>query len=103
MEDKIEIPMVDIISEVTGKTVVMIDTDYVYLDTNEIVDSKTLTECASIKDAREAKIVEDKKIAEAKQYLQDTDYKVLPDYDGNTDGVLEARAEARALIRGLEG
>jgi len=47
--------------------------------------------------------LEAKQIEQAKQYLQDTDYKVLPDYDGNTDGVLEARAEARALIRGLEG
>lgn len=38
----------------------------------------------------------------AKQYLLDTDYKVLPDYDGDTTGILEARAEARALIRQLE-
>lgn len=42
-------------------------------------------------------------IAEAKQYLNDTDYKVLSDYDGDTTGILEARAEARALIRSLEG
>ena len=103
MEDKIEIPMVDIISEVTGKTVVMIDTDYVYLDTNEVVDRKTLTKCVVIKEEKETKIIESKQIAEAKQYLQDTDYKVLPDYDGNKEGILEARAEARALIRGLEG
>jgi cytochrome oxidase Cu insertion factor (SCO1/SenC/PrrC family) len=43
-----------------------------------------------------------KLIHEAKQYLIDTDYKVLPDYDGNTIGILEARAEARTLIRSLE-
>ena len=42
------------------------------------------------------------KISEAKQYLNDTDYKVLPDYDGNTDGIIEARAEARATIRSIE-
>ena len=41
-----------------------------------------------------------KSIAEAKQYLNDTDYKVMSDYDGNTDGILEARAKARATIRG---
>lgn len=38
----------------------------------------------------------------AKQYLSDTDYKVLPDYDGNTDGIIEARADARATIRAIE-
>lgn len=42
-------------------------------------------------------------IEDAKQYLNETDYKVLPDYDGDTTGIIEARAEARALIRSLEG
>lgn len=44
----------------------------------------------------------ERKIKEAKSYLASTDYKVLPDYDGDTTGILEARAEARALIRSLE-
>lgn len=42
------------------------------------------------------------KIADSKEYLTSTDYKVLPDYDGNTTGILEARAEARAYIRANE-
>jgi hypothetical protein len=49
------------------------------------------------------KAINTKQVEKAKQYLQETDYKVLPDYDGDTNGVLEARAEARALIRQLEG
>lgn len=44
-----------------------------------------------------------KQISDAKAYLNDTDYKVLPDYDGDTTGIVEARAEARTLIRSLEG
>jgi hypothetical protein len=52
---------------------------------------------------QELKAIENNKlIQEAKQYLIDTDYKVLPDYDGDTTGIIEARAEARALIRSLE-
>lgn len=43
------------------------------------------------------------KVVEAKQYLKDTDYKVLPDYDGSTEGIVEARVKARYLIRNLEG
>ena len=41
------------------------------------------------------------KVAQAKAYLASTDYKVLPDYDGDTTGMSEARAEARVLIRTL--
>ena len=44
------------------------------------------------------------KISGAKKYLEDTDYKVLPDYD-KQDGVEEIklkRQEARELIRSLE-
>jgi hypothetical protein len=43
-----------------------------------------------------------KEIVEAKAYLTSTDYKVLPDYDGDTTGIVEARAEARNTIRSLE-
>lgn len=50
----------------------------------------------------ETKIKVEQDIANAKQYLLNTDYKVLPDYDGDTTGVLEARAEARVLINALE-
>ena len=49
-----------------------------------------------------AKTAIDKKVSEAKVYLTSTDYKVLPDYDGNTTGIVEARAEARNIIRTKE-
>ena len=42
------------------------------------------------------------KVFEAKSYLASTDYKVLPDYDGDTTGIVEARAEARNTIRTKE-
>ena len=50
----------------------------------------------------EAQDEKDRLVSEAKAYLNDTDYKVLPDYDGNTEGIMEARAEARATIRSIE-
>ena len=40
-----------------------------------------------------------REVADKKAYLLSTDYKVLSDYDGDTEGVLEARAAARAFIR----
>lgn len=40
-------------------------------------------------------------LSEALAYLTSTDYKVLPDYDGDTTGVVEARAKARITIRTL--
>ena len=42
------------------------------------------------------------KVFKAKSYLASTDYKVLPDYDGDTTGIVEARAEARNTIRTKE-
>lgn len=41
------------------------------------------------------------KIRDAQTKLSESDYKVLPDYDGNMEGVLEERARLRALIRDL--
>lgn len=62
--------------------------------TTEVFDFRTAEEITQAEN--------EQKIEEAKQYLASTDYKVLPDYDGDTTGILEARAEARALIRSLE-
>jgi deoxyribodipyrimidine photolyase len=83
-----------------------IDSEFKQFTKEILEDGTEMYQPQELQDALDAlKLEEDKikQIAEAKQYLQDTDYKVLPDYDGNTDGVIEARAEARALIRGLEG
>ena len=103
MQEEYSIALVDVLSEITGMQVVMMEDTYVYLSDSKIIPAKTVNE--AIKKQAEKKIFQEntKKIAEAKKYLQDTDYKVLPDYDGNKEGILEARAEARALIRGLEG
>ena len=49
----------------------------------------------------ELEATDEYKVNQAKSYLTSTDYKVLPDYDGDTTGILEARAEARNIIRTL--
>ena len=49
-----------------------------------------------------AKQAKDKQIADAKAYLLSTDYKFTADYDKDTAEVKAKRAEARAIIRGLE-
>ena len=49
----------------------------------------------------ELEATDEYKVNQAKSYLASTDYKVLPDYDGDTTGILEARAEARNIIRTL--
>lgn len=49
MQDLITIPMVDIISELTGRTVVMKDTDYVFFDTKEVVEEEVLNEATLLK------------------------------------------------------
>ena len=50
----------------------------------------------------EAKEISEK-LAEAKQYLLDTDFKVLPDYDQDSTEVKVKRQEAREFIRANEG
>ena len=53
-------------------------------------------------DAEVAEQARLEKVFKAKSYLASTDYKVLPDYDGDTTGIVEARAEARNTIRTKE-
>ena len=50
-----------------------------------------------------AQQAKDKQIQEAKAYLASTDFKMTADYDEDTTEVRAKRAEARALIRSLEG
>lgn len=50
-----------------------------------------------------AQQAKDKQIADAKAYLSSTDYKFTADYDKDTAEVKVKRAEARAIIRSLEG
>lgn len=50
-----------------------------------------------------AQQAKDKQIADAKAYLLSTDYKFTADYDKDTTEVKAKRAEARAIIRSLEG
>ena len=69
---------------------------------SEYILGKEPIELLPLIEAERVKAEQDKVISEAKQYLNDTDYKVLPDYDGDTDGIIEARAEARATIRAIE-
>lgn len=66
MQDLITIPMVDIISELTGRTVVMKDTDYVFFDTKEVVEEEVLNEANLLK----AKKEEDIRVSSINAYTQ---------------------------------
>jgi len=103
MQEEYSIALVDVLSEITGMQVVMMEDTYVYLSDSKIIPAKTVNE--AIKKQAEKKIFQEntKKIAEAKKYLQDTDYKVLPDYDQDSTEVKVKRQEAREFIRANEG
>lgn len=47
--------------------------------------------------------IKQQEIVELKQFLADTDYKVLPDYDQDSTEVKVKRQEAREFIRANEG
>lgn len=56
MQDLITVPMVDVISEMTGRIVVMKDTSYVFFDTKEVVDDETMNEAVLLKKQKEDKL-----------------------------------------------
>lgn len=53
MQDLITIPMVDIISEMTGRAVVMKDTSYVFFDTKKNVEDEVIADATILKAKKE--------------------------------------------------
>jgi len=52
--------------------------------------------------AKEAQAKAEQEITRLKQFLADTDYKVLPDYDKDSSDIIAERKKARETIRNLE-
>ena len=89
MQDLITIPMVDVISEITGKNIVMEDTNYVFLDTKENVDAELLNEAIVLKKEKEDALnfAKSKEIGE-NYTLDGVDYKVSFMKD-DADGMMQ--------------
>jgi len=56
MQDLNIIPMVDVISELTKRTVVMKDTNYVFFDTKENVEDEVIAEATILKAQKEEEL-----------------------------------------------
>ena len=89
MQDLITIPMVDVVSEITGKNIVMEDTNYVFLDTKENVDAELLNEAVALKKEKEDALnfAKSKEIGE-NYTLEGVDYKVSFMKD-DADGMMQ--------------
>lgn len=74
MQDLITVPMVDVISEMTGRTVVMKDTSYVFFDTKEVVDDATISEATLLKVKKE----DDARVSSINAYTQSFIYSKYP-------------------------
>ena len=66
MQDLNIIPMVDVISELTKRTVVMKDTNYVFFDTKENVEDEVIAEATILK----AKKEEDLRVSSINDYTK---------------------------------
>jgi len=56
-----------------------------------------------INEAKKQEKLNQQEITRLKQFLADTDYKVLPDYDKDSSDIIIERKKARETIRALEG
>ena len=74
MQDLITVPMVDVISEITGRAVVMKDTSYVFFDTKEVVDDATISEATLLKVKKE----DDARVSSINVYTQSFIYSKYP-------------------------
>ena len=101
LEQEFNKPMVDVLSEVTKRTVVMSDTQYVYLDTKEMVELEHI-EAAQAQRVQEVQEFELKaKQQEAQAYLDSTDWYVTRKSETGVaipQEVLTKRAECRELL-----
>ena len=89
MQDLITVPMVDVISEMTGRTVVMKDTSYVFFDTKEVVDDETMNEAVLLKKQKEDKLNFEKSKEIGETYtLNNVDY-VVSFMKNDADGMMQ--------------
>lgn len=89
MQDLITVPMVDVISEITGRTVVMKDTSYVFFDTKEVVDDETMNEAVLLKKEKEDRLNFEKSKEIGEIYtLNNVDY-VVSFMKDDADGMMQ--------------
>lgn len=89
MQDLITIPMVDVISEITGKEIAMKNTGYVYLDTKEDVSAEILVEAKAQKQEKEEKLNFEKGKEVGEVYTHNKkDYRI-PFMKDDADGVIQ--------------
>lgn len=89
MQDLITIPMVDVISEMTGRAVVMKDTSYVFFDTKKNVEDEVIADATILK----AKKEEELRVSSINAYTQSFITKKYP---------LEKQSSANLGIYGEE-
>lgn len=98
-------PLVDILSETLGRSVVMNGTEYVVFEDNSIV-AHDVVSAALVKQAEMfVKEQNDLKVKEAKKYLLDTDFyyaRKLESGEEVPSEVVAKRIEMRELVRSFE-
>lgn len=74
MQDLITVPMVDIISEMTGRAVVMKDTSYVFFDTKKKVEDEVIADATILKAKKEDEL----RVSSINAYTQSFIYSKYP-------------------------
>lgn len=110
----INITMVDVLSELIGKIVVMSGDDYVIFENLEKVSQNKVDEALLLKEQKEKEILNQNKINEADKYLKNTDWietyklrhelglEIIPE-DSSKLEVIAKREEYKLFLKNLEG
>jgi bisphosphoglycerate-dependent phosphoglycerate mutase len=108
MQEITKRPMVDILTQSTGKQVVMKEDSYVFFETLKKLTKMQIEEGIALQEDIYKKDINAQKVDEAKKYLDDTEHKFVSDYEfkpGETqedlDKIKIKRSEARKIIRGF--
>lgn len=106
--------MVDVLSELIGKRVVMSGDDYVIFDNLDKVSQNKIDEALILKEQKEKEILSQNKIQEANSYLSQTDwvetYKLRHDLglelipeDSTKWEVINKREEYKTFLKSIGG
>lgn len=98
-------PLVDILSETLGKSVVMSGSEYVVFEDNGVVAHDIVNAALVKQEEMFVKEQNDIKVKEAKKYLLDTDFyyaRKLENGEEVPSDVVTKRIEMRELVRSFE-
>lgn len=108
----VSIPLVDVLSELIGKIVVMSGDDCVIFDNLEKVSQNKVDEALLLKEQKEKEILNQNKINEADKYLKNTDWidnyklrhdlglEIIPE-DSSKWLVINKREEYKLFLKGV--